>query len=254
MSDLVSIITPLYNSEKFIGATIESVLAQSYSNWEMIVVDDVSSDNGVSVTEEYRKKDERIRLFQLEENSGPAIARNRAIEEAKGRYIAFLDADDLWRPQKLERQLSFMIEKDAVLSFTSYARVDEQSAELIDLIRAPSTVDYQELLKQNTIGCLTAIYDTEKIGKVYMPEILKRQDFALWLKILKSAPVAYGLDEVLAEYRVRCADSVSSNKIRASFYNWKLYREIEGLSVAKSLYYFGCYTFRSLKKYQGIGK
>ncbi|WP_457594799.1 glycosyltransferase family 2 protein [Hydrogenimonas sp.] len=245
----VSIITPLYNAESFIAETIRSVLSQTMDEWEMIVVDDCSTDRSAEVVREVAAGDRRIRLVRLEHNVGPAVARNRAIELAKGRYIAFLDGDDMWSERKLERQIAFMKDRDIVLSYTDYYRIEERSGRRIDLIRAPEKVDYRELLKQNVIGCLTAVYDTEKLGKVYMPEILKRQDFALWLKILKRVPFAYGLNEPLACYRVRSA-SVSSNKIRSSLYNWKLYREVEKLPWYEAAYYFGWYTFRSLRKYR----
>ena len=249
MKDLVSIITPSYNSLDFVSMTIDSVLNQTYQNWEMIIVDDVSSDNSCETIEAYSKKDSRIKLIRLEINSGPAIARNRALKEAKGRYMAFLDSDDLWHPDKLSKQISFMKEKGIALSYTGYYRIEEESEETIDQIPVPNKVDYSELLKQNIIGCLTAMYDTQKLGKVYMPTILKRQDFALWLNILKKIPYAYGIDEPLAYYRVR-KTSVSSNKLIASKYNWKLYREIEKLPLYKAIYYFGWYTYKSFLKYK----
>ena len=249
MQELVSIIMPNYNSGRFIAESIESILAQTHENWELILVDDCSSDDSVKVIESLITDDKRIKLIKLAENSGPAIARNRAIKEAKGRYIAFLDSDDLWHPDKLSKQLSFMKEQDVSLSFTGYDRIDEQSGMVIDKLHVPFRVDYDELLKQNIIGCLTAMYDTQKLGKVYMPDILKRQDFALWLTILKKIPYAYGLDEPLAHYRIRTA-SVSSNKILASKYNWKLYREVEKLPLHKAIYCFGWYTYKSILKYK----
>ena len=248
-NSLVSIIMPSYNSEKFIANSIDSIISQTYQNWELIIVDDVSSDNSNDIIESYIKKNDCVKLIKLDKNSGPAIARNRAIKEAQGRYIAFLDADDLWMPQKLEKQIAFMQKESIALSYTGYYRIEEGNGEIIDQIHVPKKVDYSELLKQNIIGCLTAIYDTEKIGKVYMPEIRKRQDFGLWLKILKRVSYAYGLDEPLAYYRVR-PDSVSSNKMLASTYNWKLYREVEKLPIYKAIYYFGWYTFKSILKYK----
>jgi len=246
---MVSIITPSYNSKQFIKESIASVLAQTYQNWELIIVDDISPDNSNELIEEYIKKDSRIKLIKLETNSGPAIARNGAIKEAKGRYIAFLDSDDFWHPDKLTKQIFFMQENEIALSYTSYFSIEEESGEIIKQINIPQRVDYNELLKQNIIGCLTAVYDTKKLAKVYMPEIQKRQDFALWLKILKKVPYAYGLNEPLAYYRVR-KTSVSSNKLLASTYNWKLYREIENLPLYKAIYYFGWYTYKSILKYK----
>lgn len=251
MNNKVSIIMPSYNSQEFIAQSIESVLAQTYQNWELIIVDDCSLDNSNKTIEKYLNRDSRIKLIKLERNSGPAVARNRGIEEAQGRYIAFLDSDDMWSKQKLSRQLAYMQEHDIALSYTGYCRIEEKSSRTIDRIPVPEKVDYHELLKQNIIGCLTAIYDTKKVGKVYMPEILKRQDFALWLKILKKIPYAYGLNEPLAYYRVR-TDSVSSNRIFASKYNWIMYREVEKLPLHKAIYYFGWYTYRVSSKYANI--
>lgn len=249
MKELVSIIMPNYNSAQFVVQSIESVFAQSYENWELILVDDHSTDDSVKVVEAFISDDKRIKLIKLVKNSGPAIARNIAIGEAKGRYIAFLDGDDLWTPDKLTKQISFMQENNIALSYTAYYHIEEKSGMTIGQINVPQKVDYPELLKQNIIGCLTAMYDTQKLGKVYMPDILKRQDFALWLTILKKIPYAYGLDESLAYYRVRTA-SVSSNKILASKYNWKLYREVEKLPLYKAIYYFGWYTYKSILKYK----
>ena len=248
MNSLVSIITPSHNSMQFIPETIDSVMNQTYQNWELIIIDDHSQDNSVETVEKYLEKDNRIKLIKLIENSGPAVARNRGIQEAKGRYIAFLDSDDMWMPDKLSKQLSFMQNHHISLSFAGYYRIKEEDGAIIDYVSALKSVDYKELLKQNVIGSLTAMYDTDILGKVYMPEIRKRQDFALWLKILKKIPYARGLDEPLAYYRVR-NESLSSNKIAASRYNWKMYREIEKFPLPKAIYYFGWYTFRVMRKY-----
>lgn len=233
---IVSIITPSYKSERFISDTIESVLAQTYQNWEMIIIDDVSPDNSNKIIEEYCKKDSRIKLIKLEKNSGPAVARNRAIEEAKGRYIAFLDADDLWKPEKLEKQIRFMEEKNCALSYSAYETMTEEGQLQNKLINPPLKIAYKDLLKSNYIGCLTAIYDTGKVGKVFMPLISKRQDYGLWLKILRKTDFAYGIDESLAVYRIM-SNSVSSNKFKLLKFNYKLFREHEGFSTLKSLYY-----------------
>ncbi len=246
--NLVSIITPLYNSEEFVRETIESVLKQSYQNWEMIIVDDSSSDNGPAIVKEYSKLDPRVKLIRLEDNSGPAIARNAAIEESRGRYIAFLDSDDLWKEDKLEKQIEFMQENDIAFSFSSYQKMDEAGTKE-GIIKVPKEVSYSQLLNTNIIGCLTAIYDTKELGKVYMPNIKKRQDYALWLKILKRDIVAYGFQEPLAYYRVR-NNSVSSNKLKAAGYQWRIYREIEELNIVKSLYYFIRYAYYGFRKYK----
>ena len=247
MKDLVSIITPSYSSEKFISATIESVLNQTYKNWEMIIVDDCSPDNSNEIIESYMKKDSRIKLIKLEKNSGPAVARNRAIEEAKGRYIAFLDADDLWISDKLEKQIDFMQKNDLIFTYSAYKLIDENDNYLGEFI-PPEIVSYYSILKTNPIGCLTAIYDTQKLGKICMPNVLKRQDYGLWLKILKKIKQTKGILEPLAIYRLR-KNSVSSNKFKAAQYQWKIYREVEKLNVLKSIYYFTHYAIKGILKY-----
>jgi len=247
--ELVSIITPSYKSERFIAECIESVLSQTYENWEMIIVDDCSPDNSNDIIEEYCKKDARIKLLRLEQNSGPAVARNTAIKEAKGRFIAFLDADDLWVQEKLKKQLTFMQKNDIAFSFSEYVKIDENSNVISEVIHRPKKVDYKRMLKSNYIPCLTVIYDTAKLSKVYMPLILKRQDYALWLKILKKIDFAYCYNEPLAKYRFY-AGSLSSNKLVAAMYVWKLYREIEKLSLFSALYYFSNYIVISFIKYK----
>ncbi|MFW6271393.1 MAG: glycosyltransferase family 2 protein [Bacillota bacterium] len=232
---LISIITPIYNSKEFISETIESVLSQSYNNWEIIIVDDCSTDNGVNIVKKYQKNNDRIKLIELEKNSGAAIARNTAIKNANGRYIAFLDSDDLWHPDKLKKQIQFMQKNDYAFTYTNYQKMTESGELTNEIVKSPSKLDYEKALHTNYIGCLTAIYDTKKLGKLYMPEIRKRQDYGLWLKILKQVD-GYGLDENLAYYRVR-NNSVSSNKLNLIKYNWKLYRKIENLSIFESSYY-----------------
>jgi glycosyltransferase involved in cell wall biosynthesis len=248
MNNLISIITPSYKSERFVSQTIKSVLAQTYKNWEMIIIDDCSPDNSNIEIEEYIKKYNRIKLMKLEKNGGPAVARNIATEEAKGRYIAFLDADDLWMPKKLEKQINFMDKHNLALSYTSYNLIDEEDNDLGVFI-TKEEVTYSDLLKTNSIGCLTAIYDTNKIGKILMPNIIKRQDYGLWLKILKEVDYARGILEPLATYRIM-KDSVSSNKIDAAKYVWKIFREVEKLNIFQSCYYFCHYIYNGLRKYK----
>ncbi|MBS9782785.1 MAG: glycosyltransferase family 2 protein [Arcobacter sp.] len=236
---LVSIITPSYNSERFISQTIESVLTQTYRDWEMLIVDDVSPDKSNDIIEKYIQKDSRIKLIKLEKNSGPAVARNRAIKEAKGRYIAFLDADDLWKPKKLEKQLNFMKERDCALVYCSYETMSEEGVLLDRFIKPPLKISYKDLLKSNYIGCLTAIYDTKKIGKVFMPIINKRQDYGLWLKILRKIDFAYGMGESLAIYRIM-SKSVSSNKFKLLKYHYILFTKFENMNFMKAIYYLVC--------------
>ena len=247
LNNRISIITPSYGSEKFIAQTIESVIAQTYQNWEMIIVDDVSPDNSNDIIESFVKKDNRIKLIKLEKNSGPAVARNKAIKEARGRYIAFLDADDLWMSDKLEKQIKFMNENNLGFTYSAYKLIDEEDNKKGTFI-PPKKVSYKSILKTNPIGCLTAIYDTQKLGKIYMPNILKRQDYGLWLKILKEIRQTKGILEPLAIYRIR-KNSVSSNKFKSAQYQWKIYREVEKLNILKSIYYFIHYAIKGIFKY-----
>lgn len=248
MQELVTIVTANYNAEKFIEDTINSVLAQTYPNWEMIIVDDCSTDSSIKIIEQYTKTDNRIRLIRLDKNSGPAVARNRAIEEANGRYIAFLDSDDLWLPKKLEKQLAFMESNNIAFSYSAYDLIDEEGSDL-GHFSVPEKQSYKDLLKTCPIGCLTAIYDTKILGKVTMPLILKRQDYGLWLKLLKQIEYAYGLNETLAVYRIR-KNSISSNKFKAAQYQWKIYRDVEKLGLFKSVYYFLHYAVNGILKYR----
>jgi len=247
-NSLVSIITPSYNSEKLISQTIDSVINQTYKNWEMLIVDDLSTDNANVIIENYVQKDSRIKLIKLEKNSGAAVARNKAIKKASGRFIAFLDSDDLWYANKLEIQLKFMKQNDLSFTYSSYDLIDEKNTK-IGTFKTKNIINYEEMLKTCSVGCLTAIYDTHKLGKVYMPDILKRQDYGLWLKILKQMDAAQGVLEPLASYRI-LEKSLSSNKIKASYYQWKIYTKVEKLSFVKSIYYFTLYAYYGFMKYK----
>ena len=246
MNPIVSIITPNYNASKFIRNSLESVINQTYKNWELIIVDDCSTDDSVAIINEFNKIDKRIRFFQLDKNSGPAIARNKGIEEAKGKFIAFLDSDDRWLPTKLEKQLSFMLKNKIALSHTSYISHNEMYMDE-KLLEAKQKVTYHDLLTNNYIGCLTTMYSIEHLGKVYMPIISKRQDWALWLKITRQNVISYGIDEPLALY-TRRKNSVSSNKFRLMKFNWEIYRNFEKLNFFKSSYYFFILFIKKLLK------
>lgn len=241
---VVSIITPMYNSSDFISSTIQSAISQTFCSWEMILVDDCSSDNSIELVNNFSAHDSRVRVISMAENSGAAVARNTAIEAARGRYIAFLDSDDVWLPRKLETQLAFMKKRNIAFSYAAYEKINEFGQPL-GMMGVPGRINYSQILKCCVIGCLTAMYDTEKVGKVYMPLIRKRQDFGLWLRILRQVDYAYGIQEPLAVYRVRNG-SISSNKAVAASYTWKLYREVEKLGVLKSGYYFSHYAVRGL--------
>lgn len=246
MTTNVSIITPSYNSAQYIGRTIDSILKQTYENWELLIIDDCSTDQSRAVIQQYVKQDSRIKLLCLEQNSGAAVARNTGIEQATGRFIAFLDSDDTWHPEKLEKQLNFMLKNDYAFTYTQYHQVNE-NGELVGKLYFPMQTNYHNLLKTCVIGCLTAMYDTHKLGKIFFPLIRKRQDFALWLKILKKVEFAYCVPEDLASYTVR-SDSISANKFKAAQYNWKLYRDIEKLNIYYSTYYFLNYVIRGVMR------
>jgi len=244
----VSVITPVYNSARYITNSIRSVQTQSYTNWEMLLVDDCSTDNSVELIKAFELADDRIKLIRLEKNSGPAVARNKAIEAATGRYIAFLDSDDVWLPEKLERQVSFMSSHQYVLTHHYYHTISPIGNLSQKVIKCPLEINYAALLNYNYIGCLTAMYDAEQLGKQYMPNILKRQDYALWLKILKQGHKAYAINLPLAAYRI-LPKSISSNKWNTVGYNWMMLRQIEKLSFFKSLYHFTAYAIIGIKKY-----
>jgi hypothetical protein len=239
---------PSYNADKFIADAIESVLNQTYVYWELIVVDDGSLDHTNEIVEAYVKQDSRISLIKLKQNSGPAKARNKAIEEAKGRYIAFLDADDLWLPEKLKKQIMFMNKNNLSFTYSSYHLIDENN-HMFGTFTTREFITYKSMLKTCSIGCLTAIYDTQVLGKQYMPNIAKRQDYGLWLQILKDIKGTKGIIEPLATYRV-LRNSVSSNKLTAAMYQWKIYRNVENLNLWKSIYYFIHYGLHGIVKYR----
>ena len=246
-NNLVSIITPSYKSSKFISKTIESVLSQTYTNWEMIIIDDKSPDDSNVLIESYIKRDNRIKLIKLDKNSGPAFARNEGIKESKGRYISFLDADDLWFPHKLNTQISFMNKNDLAFTYSSYTLIDVDDNDLGTFI-TQKYITYFSMLKTCSVGCLTAIYDSQKLGNIYF-ENRGHEDYILWLKILKEINNTQGILEPLATYRI-LKHSVSSNKIKASKYQWKIYRDVEKLSIVKSIYYFIQYAYYGFMKYK----
>lgn len=240
----ISIITPLYNCSVFLDKTIQSVLAQTFQDWEMIMVDDCSTDNSMAIAQQYAALEKRIKVVKLNENSGAAVARNTAIEISLGRYIAFLDSDDQWLPNKLEVQLQFMQKKDVAFTYAAYEKINAEG-ESVGVVGVPEKVNYNDLLKVCSIGCLTAMYDTKKLGKVYMPLIRKRQDLGLWLRILKKESHAYGVQQVLGRYQLR-SDSISANKRSAAQFTWRLYRDVEKLNLVVASYYFAHYALNGV--------
>lgn len=243
--DLVSIITPSYNSGKFIAETIESVIAQSYQNWEMIIVDDGSVDNTESIVNSFIEKDDRIQFYKNEVNSGPAITRNNGIDIANGRFISFLDSDDLWTNDKLTKQIDFMLLNNYPFTFSYYAQIDENGFYIQDIDNLPSKVTYHSSLRSNKIGCLTAVYDTVFFGKQYMEDLPNRQDYTLWLKLLKRVNYAHCCTEILAKYRVR-SNSISSKKFKLIKYHWIIYRNFEKNNLLMSTYYLTNYIINKI--------
>lgn len=227
MNELVSIIVPTYNTEKFIRSTIESVQNQTYTNWEMVLVDDASADKTVSIIEEFARYDNRIKLFKLPENRGNGFARNAALEKATGKYIAYLDADDLWFPQKLEKQIEFLKENNLHFTFSFYDSIDEEGNNLNRRVESPNPLTYKQLFFCNYVGNLTAIYDVDYFGKIILETSKKRQDWRIWLTILKQIKIAKPVPEPLAFYRIR-KDSVSSSKFKLIKHNFGVYREFHG--------------------------
>ena len=248
--ELISIIVPVYNVEKYIVETMDCVRGQTFEHWELLLVEDCSTDHTVEIMENdlRQKPDDRIRLLRQPHNMGAARARNRALSEARGRYIAYLDADDLWVPDKLERELAFMKGKDAAFVFTGYEFADEQGNGTGKVVRVPETLTYEQALKNTTIFTTTVMFDTNKIEKklLEMP-IMKSEDTALWWKILRNGYVAYGLDENLVKYR-RVGKSLSSNKIEALRRIWNLYRKAEGMSVINSAWHFCFWAVRAVRR------
>ncbi|NHM03411.1 glycosyltransferase family 2 protein [Flavobacterium celericrescens] len=249
MNALVSIITPSYNSAKFIAETIQSVQNQTYQNWEMIIVDDGSSDETESVVLSIIQNDNRIQFHKLSQNSGPAVARNTGIEKASGDYMTFIDADDIWFPTFIENNIKTIQKTGIPFVFSSYKRANGQLEFVYSDFIVPHKVSYTDILKSNSISCLTAFVDIKKLGKKYMPLIRKRQDMGLWLNYLKVIPFAHGIQETQAIYRIR-ENSLSRKKSDLIKYQWQFYREVEKLNVFQSLYYILHWMYRGFMKYR----
>lgn len=233
---LVSVIMPTYNCAKFIGETIKSIQAQTYSNWELIIVDDCSTDNTKEVVENYVKLDKRIKYNSLEKNSGAAVARTSAMKIADGEYMAFCDSDDIWLDVKIEKQLKFMKKNNYAFTCTAYEQIDENSNSLGKVIKPKEKCNYNRLLLDCPVGNSTVMYNVKKMGKFEVPNIRKRNDDALWLQMLKKEQYIYGMNEILMKYRIR-SNSISSNKFKVIKYHWILYRDIEHLSIIRSVFH-----------------
>lgn len=248
MKDKISIIVPVYNVETYIGETIDSVRSQTYEDWELILVADGCTDQSVAMIEKIQAQtgDERIRLIRQPRNMGAALARNRGVAEATGRFIAYLDSDDLWKPDKLRKEIDFMKRVGAGFAFTGYEFADEAGRGTGRVVQVPSAISYRQALRNTTIFTSTVMFDTRKIARteLVMPQ-MKSEDTALWWSLLRNGRTAYGLNENLVLYR-RSANTLSSNKLEAVRRIWMLYRKAEQLSVLSSMYYFCHWAVRAV--------
>lgn len=252
MNELVSIIMPSYNTAKFIGQTIQSVLSQTYSNWELIIVDDCSTDDTDFVVAQY--KDERIKYLKNEKNCGAAISRNLALLKANGKWIAFLDSDDIWMPDKLEKQINFMEKNGYSFTYTMYREIDENGKQLNKIVSGPRKISKHKMYNYCWMGCLTVIYDSIKAGTIQIRNLKKNNDYAMWLKVIKKCK-CYLLPEILAEYRKRDGSISNQSKIGLIKYHYYLFRISENMCVARAIFYtlknliFGVWKkFRYVKK------
>ncbi|MGW4809575.1 glycosyltransferase family 2 protein [Kitasatospora sp. NPDC004272] len=252
---LVSVVMPVHNSAATLGASVRSVLAQTHADVELLITDDASEDDSMELLRELARQDGRVLAQPAPEQGGAARARNLAIARARGEYVAFLDSDDMWLPEKLERQLAFAADGDAPLTFTSYYKVDgDHTGEARDftpngrVVTARERVTYRDMLVQDHIGALTAMYDRAALGTRLMPDMPKRQDYALWLSIMRDGHAARGLREPLAIYRAGRAGSLSSNKLSLVKHNWALYREHEQLPLHRSVLALAGATVHSVRK------
>lgn len=245
-TDLVSIIMPCFNATNYIEESIKSVISQTYQNWELLICDDVSLDGTYDFIKK-NFKDERIKLFTLEINSGAAAARNLGVLNSRGRYIAFIDSDDVWFPEKLERQISFMQKNEIYFSATSYNKIDEYSRDINKIINVKSEYSLEDILKNN-VGNSTVVYDSKIIGKPKIPLIKKRNDYLYWITILQSNPNIriYGLEEVLSSHRVHNS-SLSSSKRGLVKYHWQIYKDILDYGIVKSAYICGYWMFKGIR-------
>ncbi len=245
---LVSIVTPVYNAERFLPDTIKTIQDQTYENWEWLLVDDQSSDRSVEIIKKAAKSDERIKPIQLPKNGGAATARNAGIDAANGKYLAFQDADDLWHPEKLAKQVAFMQQNDVAFSFTGYEFANADGVPNGKKVYVPAKLTYKQALKNTTISTITVMFDMTKLTKndVHMPNV-KSEDTATWWNILRQDKIAYGLNEILSFYR-RSANTKSSNKFTAIKQTWQLYREQQKLGLFYSIYCFIWYVFNAIRR------
>lgn len=245
--DKVSVVMPVHNAGPYVGMAIQSVLNQTYSNWELLVVDDCSTDNSVAVIREYAQKDARISLLTTTHPSGtPSVPRNEGIKQATGRFIAFLDSDDAWFPKKLEEQVPLFKEASTAIVYGNYEKISENGERSGRVFMAPEKATYASLLRGNVIGNLTGMYDTAKVGKRYF-QLVHHEDYVLWLSILKQGYTARNTNTVVGLYRVR-QQSVSSRKLTVLPWQWNIYVNIEKTGYPRALFYYICYAYKAFRK------
>ena len=246
---LVSVVMPCYNAEKYIRESIDSVICQTFQDWELIIVNDGSKDSSLSIIQEYISKDNRIKCIDCPQPSGsPAEPRSRGIREACGRYIAFLDSDDIWTEDKLESQIQLFSQGDYIIVYCNYESISEDCKKMNRINKEPLFCDYKQLLRYNCIGCSEAIFDSEKIGKPQFKKV-GHEDYLFWLNIMKDGGLAANTNKVQLLYRER-ESSVSSDKLKAVRWTWHIYREELGLSLFKSAYFFVCYILKGLERHR----
>lgn len=248
MKPLVSIIMPCYNAERYVAQSIESVLAQTYDNWELLITDDCSTDKSVAVIQKYCLTDERISVLVPDEHQGIARTRNMSISRARGRFVAFLDSDDVWYPEKLEKQVGFMLENDLAFTYSSYEIIDCQGNSKNRMVKDAGVMSYKRYLRNTIICCGTVVVDREKTGHFATPIIKTSEDMSLWLSIMKRGFDAYPAPGPLHKYRIT-PGSASSNKFKAACDVWRVYRNIEKLSLPMAIVNFVCYSFNAVKKH-----
>jgi len=250
---LISVIMPAYNAEKYIAKSIESVLEQTYVNFELIIVNDASTDNTDAIIDKYCKKDSRITKYLNSKNSGVAYTRNFGIEKANGEWITFLDSDDLWREDKLQKQIDLLIKNkmEPILVYTGSSFIDENDNQYKYVMEVPKQIEYKQLLKQNIISCSSVLVKKEAFNNIKMEHDNMHEDFLLWLNILKKYKInAFGVNEPLLTYRIS-KNSKSGNKIKAAKMTYMVYKHI-GLNLIQRMYYMFHYITRSLMKYKNI--
>ena len=245
----VTVYISTYNYAQYIKKAINSVIAQTMTNWELIVIDDGSIDSGPNIVKKISNIDNRIKLLHTQGRLGPGSARNEGIKIAKGKYISFLDSDDVWLQNKLDIQVDFMEKEKLDFSFTSYKKINTDDKIISDVIPVPEKVNLSGLLKTNYIGTLTTMYNVKSLGKMYMNSFALQEDYGLWIDIIKKTKKVASLSQVLSLYRVH-SSNISRNKFRSFVYQWKIYREHVNLGILKSIYYLIHYTYFGYKKYR----